>query len=331
MRQLRLLASILLMVCGMNVNVNAALLAAGALGTPGTFGQNANIGAIVSSFLPVEDMKNCALVSRGWANGARVELRLLKAWKEGGGLVVTLFGNPTKEDMGNYYRLNGVPTIPRQMSADQIKYLLLSFVYIKDSGLRDQLSETIESIIQRQEQLQDGARLRLCELLPNATTFELSQWLSLPNYDDEYCPGRSIELDDRDRQKVFLRIITMPRDVANRPNEIPEVLSYMMKTLSSRNARAYFQECLACKALSLLDLSLINSYGLLLGAWEECECAMDRMIGHAETPELLRVYMIVLCRPYQRAIFTPAMQYSTTLPWLFKKAWGMVKRTVGGE
>lgn len=150
--------------------------------------------------------------------------------------------------MGNYYRLNGVTTIPRQMSADQIKDLLLSFVYIEDSGLRDQLSETIESIIQRQEQLQDRARLRLGELLPNATTFELSQWLSLRNYDDEYCPGQSIQLDDKDRQKVFLRIITMPRDVANRPNEISEVFIVHDENIKLKKCGRLFPRMLSVRS-----------------------------------------------------------------------------------
>jgi hypothetical protein len=217
MRQLQQLIISMMMIWSISSSVSGALVDSPSLGNPGTFGQVSNIGAIISSFLPVGEVSNVAGVSKGWAYGAGVEfkqvVRELKAWKDRGGLVVVTFGNPTNEDISNYYRLKGVDAISRNMSADQIKDLLLSFVYIEDVGLRNQLSATIKGYTRHQSRLSEKEIHMLINLLPNATIFQLSNCLSKDLMVYSCYPGKPLELTGGNLANISSRHSSIPRGI----------------------------------------------------------------------------------------------------------------------
>jgi hypothetical protein len=268
-----------------------------------------------------QTLASLAKVSLRSGAGVRRQLAQLKSWKDHGGLLVALFGNPSERDAECYSRIKRANSDLNVMGAEEIKKILLSFVQIPNVELRRQLSEAIQGYIEGRADLSARAKHQLKMLLPNSENKIMDQLLFRDDV-GSWLNGQAIQITPEDRQKIFIRILMQPRVVSEYSNEINNVLGYLFSTkdLNARYARRYIKSCLAVNDLSRSDLCLLLVNGLLWGCWDEADIAMNRMIDHPEMKLWAKIYCMMLTKPCVDNVIKPAIQYYTTLSWLGRKA-----------
>lgn len=276
-----------------------------------------DVWGVVGDFCDVQALATLAQVSSRVNLEPQRQLHNIKKWQDEGGLLIAMFGNPKEEDKKNYYCLKGAEIVPLRMNADEIKRVLLSFTHIADSDVVAELSDVIEGYIEGSVDLSGSAKEQLKMLLPNSKNGYMSGHLDARNL----LGGDSLELSSEDQQKIFVRILMQPWDVSEYSGEINNVFSYLWrsKATNARNARLYIKNRLEAKDLRVLDLCLLQCCSELFGAWDESDIAINRMMEHPEMNKWLKIYCILIAKPWTDNVIKPVMQYYRTLSWLGRK------------
>lgn len=350
------------MIWSISSSVSGALVDSPSLGNPGTFGQVSNIGAVISSFLPVGEISNVAGVSKGWAYGAGVEfkqvVRELKDWKDGGGLIITVFGNPTNEDMSNLWRLKDSGLIDfNQLGYQHIVSLFIEYIRINgaDADELDRLSASARTAIDAHPNLTGSQKNLLVEvLLPNIPLNEvrLSQ-----GYLSGGCQCDARHLEDRrgqysrcqcfcrlsndDLRRLTPRFIARADEVTSSENFITLYVAHnetmtwrvFFKPMDYPNAEVLrlleqkLTEELNSGRITGTDLMKLTGLFSMLKNWERAEQSMEKFVAEQDSFKMwLQANLMKQCF---FGITKPLIQYGTTIPWVASKAWGGVKRLAG--
>jgi hypothetical protein len=288
------------------------------------------VGYTVCEYCDAPTLLNLARVSSKSGRHSSDHLGEIKKWKDGGGLLVALFGTPQDQDVQYLGKLpQWCKGVDHNMGVDQVKRLLLSCVYISDPLVAQEVSDKVMAFIDTFLTISSRQKYQLKQLLPKSHNYELGQLLTGDNYD--WLDGESLDVSFKDKKKILARLLKRPTQPSDRPSEVSSVLLYLYKTPNVRvkYCKAFVRQWLESSDLTLSDLSLIQIYSNFFGYYREVEVTVERMIDHPDMKPWMRWmmwYITIISKPYTNYVLLPLSRTYKTVSLLGGMLVGAAKR-----
>lgn len=233
----------------------------------------------IASFLDVKSIHSLASVNKTGAFGTQYDLNQLKEWKDGGGLLIALYGAPTDNDR---FMLKKFPSIVHEgegesYSYDELLKLLTSYVRIRDEAMIPLISDNMRQEIETNARLSDWEKRAIQYFLPDADIENLSYLFGGRTWVND----REVTLTPVLKKRLMIRLIN---DVRSEPKAISLLAQHMFSSFKDRHlVLPALKRGVRDPRATFKEMVLLMCYQSMLTDYRESNRSCDLILGHADT------------------------------------------------